>query len=55
MDAMVDAGAVPQVTAQLSELDINRITDELPPTVELLEASRSIQGALVVLPDWNRG
>jgi hypothetical protein len=55
MDAMVDAGAVPQVTAQLSELDVNRISDELPPTVELLEAGRSIQGALVVLPDWNRG
>jgi hypothetical protein len=57
MDAKVGAGAVRQVTAKLSELAaaVSRINDELPPAVELLEASRSIQNALVVLHDWNRG
>ncbi|HEX3841554.1 MAG TPA: hypothetical protein VHU85_12235 [Acidimicrobiales bacterium] len=57
MDAKVDAGAVRQVTVKLSELaaTVNRINDEWSPTAELLEASRSIQNALVVLHDWNGG
>jgi hypothetical protein len=57
MDSKADAGAMRHVIVKLSELaaTVNRINDELAPTVELLEASRSVQNALVVLHDWNSG
>ena len=44
-----------QVTAELSEIAsaVDRVSESSHPTMELLEASRAIQSALVSLSHWN--
>ncbi|HEY1988214.1 MAG TPA: hypothetical protein VGG43_02010 [Acidimicrobiales bacterium] len=44
-----------RVTAELGEIAavVDRVSEVSPPTVELLEARRAIQSALVSLGNWN--
>jgi hypothetical protein len=47
-------GVISQVTAELSTLaaTVDGVSEAATPTMELLEASRAIQTALVLLNDW---
>lgn len=48
-------GAMSQVRAELRKIAaaVDRVSDISHPTMELLEASRAIQSALVSLANWN--
>ncbi|MGH9097436.1 MAG: hypothetical protein ACRDWB_08430 [Acidimicrobiales bacterium] len=48
-------GAMHRVIAELGEIaaEVARVLAVASPTMELLEASRAIQSALVSLSDWN--
>ncbi|HEX3839190.1 MAG TPA: hypothetical protein VHU85_00215 [Acidimicrobiales bacterium] len=48
-------GAMNQVRAELREIAaaVDRVSDLSHPTMELLEASRAIQSALVSLGNWS--
>ncbi|HWE69779.1 MAG TPA: hypothetical protein VG205_05425, partial [Acidimicrobiales bacterium] len=48
-------GAMTQVRAELRKIAaaVDRVSDISHPTMELLEASRAIQSALVSLGNWN--
>ena len=49
------SGVMQRVTAELGEIaaEIARVIATASPTMELLEASRAIQSALVSLSSWN--
>jgi hypothetical protein len=54
-DGADTGGLMQRVTAELGEIAaaIARVSQTSSPTVELLEASRAIQSALVSLSNWN--
>jgi hypothetical protein len=55
LDGADTSGVIPRVTAELAEIAaaVARVSRTLSPTVELLEASRAIQSALVSLSNWD--